>query len=50
MLGPLPSFRHKARESDPEAAHHASVFITRLYEIEPATADADVLVRHAASL
>lgn len=39
---------HKARESAPEAAHHALAWITRLYEIERATAQADPSVRHAA--
>jgi transposase len=39
---------HKARESEPAAAHHALAYITRLYEIESATAEADPAARQAA--
>jgi transposase len=39
---------HKAKEQDPENAHHALSFIGRLYEIERATGDADARSRHAA--
>lgn len=39
---------YKARESAPAAAHHALAYITRLYEIERATADVDPAKRQAA--
>ena len=39
---------HKAKESAPEAAHHALALITRLYEVERATADTDSQTRYAA--
>jgi len=39
---------HKAKESAPTAAHHALAYITRLYEVERATKDADSVKRLAA--
>lgn len=39
---------YKARESAPEAGHHALALIARLYAIERATVAADVAARHAA--
>ena len=38
---------HKAREQDPQRAHHALAFIRRLQEIERATRDCDAAVRRA---
>ncbi len=38
---------HKARESSPAAAHHVLAVVTRLYEIETATADESPEVRQA---
>ena len=39
---------HKAKEASPAAAHHALALITRLYEVERATKDADAEARYAA--
>lgn len=39
---------HKARESSPEMAHQALAYITRLYEVERATAQVDTAARKAA--
>lgn len=38
---------HKAREQDPLRAHHVLAVISRLYEVERATADQSVEFRHA---
>ena len=38
---------HKAREQDPQRAHHALAFISRLQEVERATRDCDALLRVA---
>ena len=36
---------HKAKEQDPQRAHHALAFISRLQEVERATRDSDAQVR-----
>jgi transposase len=38
---------HKAREQDPERAHHVLAVISRLYEVERATADCDAETRRS---
>ena len=38
---------HKAREQDPQRAHHALAFISRLQEVERATRDCDAVTRCA---
>lgn len=38
---------HKAKEQDPERAHHVLAYITRLQEVERATRDCDADVRQA---
>ena len=38
---------HKAREQDPQRAHHALALISRLQEVERATRDCDAQVRQA---
>jgi transposase len=38
---------HKAKEQDPERAHHALAYISRLQEVERATLDCDADVRQA---
>ena len=38
---------HKAREQDPERAHHVLAVISRLYEVERATADCDPETRRS---
>ena len=41
---------HKAKEQDPEHAHHALSLIGRLYEVERATRDVDTAQRQAARM
>ncbi len=36
---------HKAKEQDPDRAHHVLAFVSRLYEVERATRDCDVKTR-----